>query len=160
MNNNSKRLLEELLEEAAPAEFREALMRNTLCQVRRRRRVRALNRVLLMAALVVGLPVLFWRAFVFAPERPASRALVSPIPEPASYHLVRSQPLNPAMIVETQPGTTPLVSSLSGSVAVVETKPGEHLFKELTDEQLLALLAGKPVGLVRYSPEHAELVFP
>jgi hypothetical protein len=160
MNNDSKRLLAELLEETAPAEFRDALMSQTLCQVRRRRRVRALNRALLMAALVVGLPVLFWRTFVVAPERPALRALVSRSPEPTRYHLVRSQPLNPAMIVETQPRTTSVVSSWSGSVAVVETKPGQHVFNELTDEQLLALLAGRPVGLVRYSPEHAELVFP
>ena len=135
-------------------------MIETLCRVRRRRRVRALNRAFLMAALLVGLPILFWRAFVFTPERPASRALVSRSLEPASYHLVHSHPLDPAMIIETQPRTTSVVSSLSGSVAVVETKPGEHLFKELTDEQLLALLAGRPVGLVRYSPEHAELVFP
>ena len=160
MNNDSQRLLAELLEEAAPAEFRDALMSQTLCQVRRRRRVRVLNRALLMAALLVGLPVLFWRAFVFPPERPASRAFVTRNPAPTSYHLVRSQPLNAAMIVETQPGTTPIVSSLSGTAAVVETKPGEHLFNELTDEQLLALLAGRPVGLVRYSAERAELVFP
>ena len=43
MNNDSKRLLDEVIEETAPPEFRDALFSLTLRHVRRRRRVRTLR---------------------------------------------------------------------------------------------------------------------
>lgn len=159
MNTDSKRLLDELIEETAPAAFREALMHETLRRVRRRRRVRALNQGLSLVALFTVLLALAWRAFVFQqpslePAQVQPRRLEQP-----SYHLVRSQPLDQAMIVETRPGAVATVLSAPGGVAIVQTMPGDHLFHELTDEQLLGLLAGRPAALVRYSPQQAELLF-
>ena len=63
------------------------------------------------------------------------------------------------MIVETGIGAVSLISSSNAHLAVVHTQFGDGLFQEIDDQELLALLAGRHVALVREATGRAELVF-
>ena len=79
--------------------------------------------------------------------------------EPSTYEIIRSQPLKPAQLVQTTPGTATIVTSSPANVPVVATIADAHLFREISDQQLLVLLVGRPVALIRRTPEEAELLF-
>jgi hypothetical protein len=144
-------LLDEIMGDAAPPDFRAALLEQTLRAVRRRTTIRRARRVLLTVAVLVSLPLGLWKL-----TSPARRETVS---SPAAYELVRSQPLDPSKVVATQPDAVPVVASRAGLVALVETRSDEKLFREIDDQQLLSLLAGRPAILVRPAPQQADLIF-
>jgi hypothetical protein len=148
MKSNRQQLLEDVLEEAGSPVFKEVLWQQTLEQVRCLSRARRRNRVLLAVAVMAVAPLFPWRLII-----PPTQ--VQPLP----YGIVRSQALPAAMIAETKPGTIPVITSSSAAVAVVETGPAKDLFREIGDEQLLALLAGRPAALVRQGPGQASLLF-
>lgn len=76
--------------------------------------------------------------------RDFGRAVVEP---PAQSQA--SRPLTPNEIVTTPPGTTPVVVSSPTNVTVVETDPARAAIPDLTDEQLLDLVADHAAALVR-----------
>lgn len=152
-NEDSDRLLEDVLEEAAPTDFRASLLAVTLRQVRRRRRARTLNRTAL-PALAVMCSLLLWRSFTPGPPKIETRLSEGP-----SFGLVLSQPLDPDLVVESGVGSANTISSSVGTIAVVESGPAAGAFRELTDDELLLLCAGKPVALVRDGPHESRLVF-
>lgn len=149
------KLLDDVLAEAAPAGFREALLDETLRVVRRRRhfrRVRNVAGVFVVLALI-GLLVLQKNT------RPHSVAIVPPARKVAeiAYTLISTQPLSPGSIITTySPATVPLVTS-TATVAVIETTSGN--FRPIDDQQLLALVAAHPAVLVRTGPHSEQLVF-
>ena len=126
--------------------FREALFAETTRLASRRRRNRRMRHALLSCTVVVGLAIALW-------PKPSPRAVESPLVA-RSYGLVVSQPtLN---IVETRPFATQVISS-QASVQTVHTVIGAGLFREIGDDDLLALTPW-PAALVRRGPHSAELI--
>ena len=153
MKNQSDpdRLLDDIMTDAASSEFRAVMLEQTLRQVRQRNRVRQWSRSIAAVALVVSVPLLGWKLFV-APSK-SSRS------QSRSFGVVRSEPLNPSLIVETKLGMVNIITSIASTAAFVETEPGKNLVKEINDDQLLALVTGRLVVLVRQGPHQAELLF-
>ena|SRR5438477_9451780 len=148
---NPDPLLDDVLTEGVSAEFRNELLERTLRQVRRRKHVRQLNQTLLAATLSAGLLLTVWKAYF-----PSSHSAKSELPV---LDVVTSRPVAPSMIVETEIGAISLIRSSDADLAVVHSQFGEGLFQEINDQELLALLAGRPAALVREAPGHAELLF-
>ena len=146
-------LLSDVLSEAASADFREAMLGETLHLVRRRRRLRQTRRA---AALVVALGLLAPLVWQNVPPRPAA-----PMPpakaEVKSYQLVRTQPLPAGAIVATRTLSADRLVAAVATVEVVQTTTGN--FRVLNDDELLALVASRPAALVRVGPHSEELVF-
>ena len=151
MNPDPHRLLDEILEEAAPGEFRSAVLEQTLRRVRRRRVVRKAMRGVIALALLAGLPFVIFRTAVIS-----HHDTLGGFPKIA---MVSSQPTHPSMLVETKPGAATVVNSASGALVVVETGAMKDSPREIFDDELLALVAGRPAVLVRHSPHQAELLF-
>ena len=147
------RLLNDVLSEAAPANFREVMLGETLCLVRRRRRWRQTRRA---AALVVALGLLAVLVWQNVPPRPAA-----PMPlakaEVKSYQLVRTQPLPASAIVTTCPLTAGQFIASAATVEMVQTTAGN--FRVINDNELLALVGQRPAALIRTGPHSEELVF-
>ncbi len=148
-------LLDDVLAEAAPANFREALLDETLRVVRRRRRLRHARNVTGMLAILCLLGIFVWQKNL----KTTSIAIVPQPPQPIEkgYTLIRTQPLSAGDVITTHPsGTMPFITS-AATVAIVETTPGQ--FRLINDQQLLALVAAHPAILVRTSPNSEQLVF-
>ena len=143
-------LLDDVLAEAAPADFERALLEGTLRAVRRRRRTRQLTRGLAVVGAFAAIVVAVWNAlWPFSSVKAVRPAL----------NIVRSQPLPPSMIVRTRPGSVAVVISSPKTFALIETGSIKDPFREIDDEQLLGLTGGRPVALVRHGPHQAELLF-
>ena len=151
MNPDPHRLLDEVLEEAAPSEFRSALLEQTLRHVQRRRVARRTLRGLVAFAFLMALPLAIWRTVVIPRNHNGAG--------PANTARVSSQPPAAFMLIESKPGAVSIVTTSAKSVVMVETAAAKDSFKEISDEELLALVAGRPAVLVRHSPQQAELLF-
>lgn len=145
-----ERLLADVLEEAAPPDFRAELLDRTLGQVRRRRHLHQWNQGLLAAAFIASIGFLVWKSH--APKDANHGA------PGETLEIVTSQPLSPAMIVQSAPGSVRMISSSASTLAVIATSPFGDGYRELNDEELLAFTAGKPSVLVRQGPHQAELL--
>jgi hypothetical protein len=149
----NERLLNDLLAEGAPADFRQGLLGQTLNLARRRRRWRQTRRAATALAVLVGLAVLWWRA--------APRHESAPAPVAAQPGVVRVQTsrLPARALTHTLPLPAELQVTSVATVPVVSTLPSSGRFQELSDNELLALVAPKPAALVWRGPHSAELVF-
>jgi len=143
-------LLDAVLAEGTPAEFREALLSDTLRLARRRRWVRQTRRAATTLAVLAGLAALVWKNL---PLRPATPAVTR-----RSAAVVQTQPLPATALVLTRPLAPECVVSSALSAPVVQTTP-DGQFRIIDDSELLTLVAPKPVALVRRAPNLAELVF-
>jgi len=63
------------------------------------------------------------------------------------------------MVIRTGPGSVVVVASSPRTFLLVETGSIKDPFRDINDEQLLALVAGRPAALVRPGPHQAELLF-
>ena len=151
MKRTTEELLDDLLEESAPPEFRAALMSETLRQARRRKVFRRLG----YAAGSITAAA----ALMFALWRPRDTRIAPHETRQPDLIVVQTQPLDPARIVRTHLGTITTVSSSDSAFTLVETRVSERIYAEIDDQQLLALLSGKPVALVHQGPNRAELIF-
>ena len=156
MKNESdpERLLNDILADAAPPDFRTELLDRTLGSVRRKRRQRQWGQQLLAAALMLVASFLVWRTsapkHVSQPEQPSAIGDLA---------MVSSSPLKPSMLVESAPGSVQIVSTYMSSAAMlVETGGSDPSLQLLNDQELLAFMGGKPAIIVRESPRHAELL--
>jgi len=147
-------LLADVLAEAAPADYRDALLGKTLRLVRRRRRWRQARR---MAAVLValGLCGIFIRQKnsplrPFAPA-PAARAVAK------DYQLVQTRPLPASAVVATQPLAAAQFVAPAETVGMVQTSSSNY--HVINDAELLALVASHPAVLIRTGPHSEELVF-
>jgi hypothetical protein len=155
-----ERLLDDIFSDAAPEPFRTQLLEVTLRRARVHRRISLARRTAAVALLVVTTVGLWgWReVMVSDPLRQAKVTVRQPVSGLPSYGLIRTLPTEPARLIATTPGTTPVVLTAPASVAVVATQPEQRLFSEINDDQLLMLLAERPAVLVRRGPHDAELV--
>ncbi|HUB87080.1 MAG TPA: hypothetical protein VMB22_04255 [Verrucomicrobiae bacterium] len=156
MNERADRenLLDDVLAEAAPADFREALLDETLRLARRRRQFRKI-RYTATALVVLGLTAaLFWQNW---PKEPAVSLPLAKKTVRASYQLVRTQPLPAGAIVTTHPlAPGEFVASIS-AVRIVQDTAGNY--RVINDAELLALVGQHPAVLIRTGPHSEELVF-
>ena len=143
-------LLKDVLAETAPRHFERLLLDGTLRAVRRRRRRRQCSRGLAAVGVFAAIALAVWNAL-----RPTSSVHVI---QPA-LHIVSSQPLAASMVVRSKSGGVVAVSSSPTTFELVQTGSILDPFKEITDEQLLALVRGRPAALVRQGPHQAELLF-
>jgi len=150
MEPDAERLLADVLEEASPPDFRAELLDRTLQQVRRRRHLRQWNQGLMAAAFITTLGFLVWKS-----RAPKDTNQGTP---GETLEIVTSQPLSPAMIVQSSPGLVEMISSSPSALAIIETSLFGDGFRELNDEELLAFTAGRPSVLVRQGPHQAELL--
>jgi hypothetical protein len=150
MKPDAERLLDEVLGEDVSPDFRAGLLTGTLKQARRRKQFRRWNRGLLMAALVVA-------AWVWS-RKPRTIVEVERAATQKSLEIIMSKPMNPASIIVSSPGLAKEINSSGHGFAIIETDPSIRHFRELDDDQLMALTAGKPSMLVRQGPHEAELL--
>src|SRR5438045_1292313 len=120
-------LLEDVLAEAAPADFERVLLDGTLRAVRRRRQARRWGRGLAVVGAFAAIALTAWKTLL--PTTSVRSGL----------HVVSSRPLPRSMIVETKPGGVTLVTSSPNTFIPVKTGAIEDPFQEINDEQLLAL---------------------
>lgn len=142
-------LLDDLLAESAPADFRDALLADTLRQVRRRRWTRRASRAGLAVAAACVAGLLMWRS---APRHAPADSSVAACP------VVHTQPLPPGAMVSTRPpGAVRIIATFS-SVGVVHTRPGAGNLNVINDDDLLALAAPHQPALVRTGPHTQQLI--
>jgi hypothetical protein len=152
---DNKRLLDDVLSEAAPADFREALLGETLRLAGRRRRWRQTRRA---AALLVALGLLAGLVWQNQSQPPVT---VPPAAKAGgkSCQLICTEPLPVSAMVTTQPlAAGQLVASVE-TVGVVETMAGGGGFQVIGDDELLALVSPRPAALVRLGPHSEQLIF-
>ena len=148
---DQRRLLADVLAEAEPTGFREALLGETLRLAGSRRRAWRFRRA--SAALVVLglLGTLVWQFML-----PGHGRFTPPA---ASYANVRTESLPPGAIVRTQPFAPDRIVMSVASVDVIHTTPNSGRFRKIDDDELLALVAPRPAALVRVGPNSAKLIF-
>ncbi len=147
-------LLADVLSETAPADFRDAMLGETLRLVRRRRRWRQTRQVAGVFAVAGLLAILSWQNW--PEESVVSKQFVKKAAE-TNYKLVRTQPLPVNAVVTTRPfSDNQLVASVANVVQITTTS-GE--FRQINDDELLALVSGRPAVLIRTGPHSEELVF-
>jgi hypothetical protein len=156
MNNRTEKesLLAEVLAEASPAEFRAALLAETLRRARRRRQFLQARQAVGVLAVVSLLAVLVAQQFSRTPA--VSTPLAKKITKP-SCELVRTQPMSAGALVRTRKFSETQFAAPGSTVVEVATVSGG--FRVINDNELLALLADKPVILIRTGPNSEELVF-
>ncbi len=143
-------MLTDVLGEGLSADFRTGLLDETLRLARRRRRFRQVRGTASALAALAALALLVWH------QMPAGRPPTALPPKP--YTLIRTQPLPASAWVVTRPfPAASLVVSVPTQSVVLTAKAGLRP-REISDEELLALLP-KPAALVRCGPHCAELVF-
>ncbi|HEX7617715.1 MAG TPA: hypothetical protein VF480_03240 [Verrucomicrobiae bacterium] len=156
MNNRTdqENLLAEVLAEASPADFRKAMLAETLRLARRRRQCRR-------ARPAAGVLVLMGLLAVLAAQHLSKPPVVSPSLAKKvvrqSYELVRTRSLPDGALVSTRS-----FSAIEFAVAlpkVIEVATASGGFRLINDDELLALLADKPAVLIRTGPHSEELVF-
>jgi hypothetical protein len=150
---DNEQLLADVLGEAAPTGFREALLGETLRLARRHRRWRQTRR---MAALLVALGLLAVLVRQNFPPHP-----LAPMPmakaKVKSYEVVRTQPLPAGASVVTRPLSTDQLAASVVTAEMVQTGSGN--FRIINDDELLTLVSSRPVALVRLGPHSELLVF-
>ena len=150
MRNSSDRddLLNDVLEEVAPPAFRAQVFQEALEEVRFRKRLVQFRRGALVLACVAIMVVLGAKFVPFEGSR--SLGKINPL-------IIHSRLLTAQMLISSRPDTVDVVTTANASVTLVQSSAGTYSI--LGDDQLLALLAGRPAVLVRRGVFDAELVF-
>ena len=156
MNDRSDQrpLLDDVLAEASPPDFRAALLGETLRRARQRRRWRQTRRA---GGVLI---VLFFSAWFAWQNHSMKTGTVSPtaeIPAVKNYQLVETQPLPAGALVTTKDFVGVKTIPSAAAVARIATSSGG--FRFINDEQLLALAGQRPAVLIRTGPDSEELVF-
>ena len=156
MNNRTDQesLLAEVLAEASPTDFREAMLAETLRLARRRRQFRQVRQAAGVLAVTGLLAVLVAQQFSRQPDvsMPLAKKIVK-----QSYELVRTQPLPAGALISTRKFSEAQFAAAVSTVVAVATVSGG--FRQINYNELLALLADKPAVLIRTGPNSEELVF-
>jgi hypothetical protein len=147
-------LLNDVLVEAVPPNFRGAMLDQTLGRVRRRRRWRQTRRAAGIFVVLGLLGFLVWQKNL--PQQTLPPVTAAKAVE-RSYTLVRTQPLPASEIVTTRPL---VIVRFVASVATVEiVQTGSADYRVIDDNQLLALLTSHPALLVRTGSHSQRLIF-
>lgn len=145
-------LLTDVFSPEDPGDGPGALLQTTLRHVRRKRwRKRAT--VPALVAVMVGLPL--WL------HRPLPSVESSPVAETASpVKIVGTLPFSAELHVETRAGLIPVTPTSAGLATVLETGFSPRAWKLIDDQELFALLAGRPALLIKNETGRTELIFP
>lgn len=149
-HHGNKPLLSDVLAEDSNADFREALLDQTLRIVRRKRRFRKVRQGAYASLMVLALALVSVHFFISRP--PVPKRL-----EP-SYTLVMTQPLPSSAVLLTSRDHSVATISTSPAVQWIATAESSPILHQLDDDELLALLPS-PALLVRRGPHLAEVVF-
>jgi hypothetical protein len=150
---DNKELLEHVLSESTPAEFREVLLAETLRQASRRRYWRR-GRHLAAVVAVLGL------AGVFTLKHLRPRSTNPPqIVAGKPYQLVRTQALPTDAIITTRTFDPNRVVLTTATAGVIETHLAENGLRIIDDDELLSLVASRPVALVKMNGDVEQLIF-
>src|ERR1039457_6915382 len=151
---DQENLLAEVLAEASPADFRAALLAETLRLARRRRQFHHARQAAAVLAVAGLLAILvaqqFSRPTTISP--PLAKKIVK-----QSYALVWTQPLPASAVIRTRYFSATESAAFVPKIMEVVTVSGG--FRLINDDELLALLADKPAALIRTGPNSKELVF-
>ena len=150
--SDNEQLLNDVFAEAA--DFREALLGETLHRVRRRRRLRQAQRATAGLVMLALTAVLVWQNW---PKKSVIQQPFASKPVKASYQLVRTRPFPADDIVTTRSLTTSQFIASAANVEMVQTAAGN--FRVINDNELLALVGQRPAALIRTGPHSEELVF-
>ncbi len=141
------RLIDDVIAEASPENFADAVLVDALgCA--RRRRVRRKAGVATFTALVVGAASLVGVRWLRTPQtesRPVS-----------AYAVVTTRALEPGAIIRSAPFAGGVVTTQDGAIAVVTTQPGS--VRPIGDRELLALAGPDGAVLVAIGPHRKKLV--
>ena len=148
-NPDHDRLLNDVLSQGTPEDFREAILNETLHLAGNRRRARRAWRVGGVVAVLALFAIAFWR---IAPSRSAKVR-----PRETTYQLVSTAPLFDSRIVSTRPLTAGQMVVSIPSVIVISTTHVGFDIREINDDELLAI-APQPAALVRLGPHDVQLV--
>jgi hypothetical protein len=151
---DKENLLAEVLAEASPADFRAAMLAETLRLARRRRHFRQARRI---AGVLVVMGML---TVLVVQQSPKPTVVSAPLVKKAlkqSYELVCTQPMPASAFVSTRTFSWNQLAVSAGAVVEITTTTGG--FRLINDNELLALLADKPAALIRTGPHSEELVF-
>jgi hypothetical protein len=147
---DNERLLADVMADESDTAFHEALLGKTLRLARRRRRFRQTRRAGMAFAVLIGLAVLVWQCF--------PPPVVSPASNRGKYAIIRTVPLPATSIVTTRSLPADRLIASVTTANTIETLPDARLFREISDDELLAMIAPKVAALVRLGPHKAELV--
>lgn len=175
---DNEELLDDVLAEAAPPDFREALLGKSVRLVRRRRRMRQTRNAVAALAVVALFVYLVWpnKPLSVAVVRPVAPPVAQPLPAPVqnqapapkpaapvvptprpNYILVDTQPLSAGSLIATRPfASTPMIESVA-TIAIIQTTTGNYQI--IGDDQLLALIAAHPAMLIHVGPGTEKLIF-
>jgi hypothetical protein len=151
---DNQNLLAEVLAEASPPDFREAMLAETLRFARRRRQFRQVRHAAGVLALMGLLAVLVAQHLSGPPV--ISPPLAKKIAR-QNYEMVRTQPLPANALVRTR--SFPATGLAAPVPRIIEVATASGGFRLINDDELLALLADKPAVLIRTGPHSEELVF-
>ena len=149
-------LLPSVLAEVLPPDREAGLLATTLREVARLRRHRELRKqgaIVATLAVVLALSARQWHRQPTTPPVPPASSATLTVSAADAVPVITSRPLPASLVVETQSGLTPLVESDAASRGWVETADELPRATPLTDDGLLALLAGHPAALVRSGGE-------
>lgn len=135
------------------AEARSATLQLALTGARHRRRARAVRRaaVAMLGTIVVSLAL--W------PRPPGPSLAKNPeVARLANPLIVHTAPLPDDLLVDSRAGTAETIRSETASVGRVRTSRSEAGYHAITDDELMALVAGRPAALVTVSGRK-QLVF-
>ena len=157
MNDRSdhKKLLDDVLAESSPPDFRAALLGETLRLARSRRRRRQARR---SAGVLAALLFAVWFAWQNRPmQRTVAVRPAAPTWAAKSYTLVETQPFSAKAILTTKDFVGAKLIASTTRVEAITTRGGG--FRFINDAQLLALAGPRPAMLIRTGPNAEELVF-
>ncbi len=152
--SDQKQLLDDVLAESSPADFRAALLGEVLRRARRRRRWRQSRSA---AGVLVALFFAFWLVWHDEVEKlPVS----SPLRETSvtkDYQLVDTQPFPARAVVSTANFAS--AKTISPAATIPEVTTSNTGFRYLNDAELLELAGPGAAILIRTGPHSEELVF-
>lgn len=156
MNHRTEKqqLLDEVLAEASPPDFRAALLGETLRLARRRRQWRHTRQTGGVLAVGVLAALFAWQNW---PDKISSSQPPAKIPAAKSYQLVETRTLPPGAVIAT--GNFSAVKMISSEPAVAQIATTGGGFRLINDEQLFALVGPRPAILIRTGPDSELLVF-
>lgn len=149
----TEQLLNDIFAEAEPAQFRDALLAETLRHVRHRRRVRHTTRAAWLALVALVSLFWLWTARKSAPPFAARTTQANP-----GIRIVTSAPLASALVISSRADSIIQISSRPATVQIVSTADSPPACQEIGDDELLHFFAGRPVALVGGGAQPAELL--
>jgi hypothetical protein len=133
------------------ADFREAMLGQTLRVVRRRRHWRQARRVVILFVALGVVGFLVHRKT----ERLSSPVIAQNVTQ--AYQLVQTKPLPLAALVSTRPFAGTQIA-VAPAISIVQTTASSSHFHVLNDDELLALVA-RPAVLIRIDTNTERLIF-